>query len=522
MSLRDMVITSQLLPPDRRRGVLHRRRLDKRLARVLETPLTLVQAGTGYGKSTALAGLSGMGADVFWYTVSEPERDPLLFLAHLLAAFDQGGRPWGRPFLQQLEETGGRALPISLNFLLNTLTTVLAQDVVLVLDDFHLVADVPEVTALVERLVDYRPPFLHVVLSGRQIPASPALTRWRVKGQVLTIDRTDLAFTVDEIAALFQEQYGLKLAPHQTAALAAETEGWAIALQMIGQQLQASGAGRLEEVLGQMPSVMEGLFEYLALEVLARQPPEIQRFLLTSAVLRQMSGPACDALTGQPGSAALLRRLRDSGLFITSVEAEVYRYQHLFHDFLLARLKQDPAQAQALHRRAAAYFQSAGSPEETIYHLLEAGDLDPAAGQIEALGPSLLQVGRLDSLTGWIGRLPPAVIAAHPGLHLLLGDVLRLRAQFDEAISAYQAAEQIYTTRADRPGAAAHCAARPRSTWTPSARSRPTACWRKPCACSSRRNTRWKWPGCSNNWLKITSTSASRPRPRPSTRKPNC
>jgi LuxR family transcriptional regulator, maltose regulon positive regulatory protein len=452
MSLRDMVITSQLLPPDRRRGVLHRQRLEKRLARVTELPLTLVQAGTGYGKSTTLAMLARTSEDIFWYTISEPERDPLLFLAHLLAAFDQGSRPWGRPFLQQLEESGGRATPAALTFLLNTLTTNLVRDAVLVLDDYHLVADVPEVTALVERLVDYRPPRLHVVLSSRQIPASPALTRWRVKGQVLTIDRTELAFTVDEIAALFQEQYGLALTQSQAAALAAETEGWAIALQMIGQQLQEGGAGRLEEVLSRLPSAMEGLFEYLATEVLARQPEKIQRFLLSSAVLRQMSGPACDALTGRTNSTALLRRLRDSGLFISSVEAEVYRYQHLFHDFLLARLNQEPGQAQTLHRRAAAYFQNSGNPEESIYHLLEAGDFDQAAGHIEALGPSLLDVGRLDSLTGWIKRLPPVVITAHPRLRLLLGDTLRLRSQFDEAIAEYQAAEQLFTSRADQPG----------------------------------------------------------------------
>ena len=211
MSIRDMVITSQLLPPDRRRGVLNRRRLAEKLGRALDTPLTLVLAGTGYGKSTALAGLTGSMAEVYWYTVSESERDPLLFLAHLLAAFEQGSQPWGKPFLERLEQSGGKAVPGALTFLLNTLTAGLTRDVVLVLDDYHLVADVPEVAALVERLVDYRPPRLHIVLSGRQVPAWPALTRWRVKGQVLTIDRTDLAFSESEIAALFQEQYGVPL-----------------------------------------------------------------------------------------------------------------------------------------------------------------------------------------------------------------------------------------------------------------------------------------------------------------------
>ena len=449
MPLQDMIITSQLLPPDRRRGVLQRQRLAERLSLALEMPLTLVQAGTGYGKSTTLAGLAGMGVDVFWYTISEPERDPLLFLAHLLAAFEQGSRPWGRPFVQRLEESGGKAVPGALTFLLNTLTTGLTDDTVLVLDDYHLVANVPEVTALVERLVDYRPPRLHIILSGRQIPAWPALNRWRVKGQVLSIDRTDLAFTVDEISTLFHEQYGVELSAAQATALAVETEGWAIALQMIGQQLHPGSPAGLEEVLNSLPNAMEALFEYLAEEVLAQQPEAAQAFLLSSAVLRQMSGPACNALTGRTNSAAMLHRLHDSGLFITSIDAEAYRYQHLFRDFLLARLRQSPAALRSLHRKAAAYFHAAGNPEESIYHLLEAGDQAEAAAQLETLGPALLQVSRLDSLTGWLDRLDAPSLDAHPSLHLLRGDVRRLRSQFDEAIEAYQAGERLALAAGD-------------------------------------------------------------------------
>lgn len=465
MSLRDMVVASQLLPPDLRRGVLHRKRLAARLGMVLETPLTLVQAGTGYGKSTALAGLAAQWGDLFWYTVREPERDPLLFVAHLLAAFDQGSRPWGKPFLQHLERlseaSGGQAILSSLNFLINTLTDGLAGDVVLVVDDVHLVLDVPEVAALVERLVELRPPHLHIVLSGRQFPYWAALTRWRVKGMALSIDQNELAFNVEEIASLFRQEAGCNLSPTQAAALAQETEGWAIALQMIAQRLR-QGSTRLEEVLEQLPGALEELFDYLAEEVLARQPLAVQRFLLDTAVLRQMSGPSCDALWAeeaptqtQPAGASsdvMLRRLHDSGLFLTSVEAETYRYQNLFHDFLLARLRQDSTRFRMLHLKAAAFLAASGNREESVYHLIEAGSFSEAAALIQELGPALLQVGRSGSLTGWIDRLPAEVSATHAGLRLLRGDVLRLRARFDEAIEECEIAEQLYSSAGNLEG----------------------------------------------------------------------
>ena len=83
MALRDLVIRSQLIPPRQQKGVLRRPRLEKRLVAVLDHPLTLVQAGTGYGKSTTVATLADTVDPLFWYTITEPDRDPLLFLAHL-------------------------------------------------------------------------------------------------------------------------------------------------------------------------------------------------------------------------------------------------------------------------------------------------------------------------------------------------------------------------------------------------------------------------------------------------------
>ncbi len=458
MGLTDLVIRSQLIPPRERRGVLRRPRLEARLGEALDYPLTLVQAGTGYGKSTALASLGSTGAKLSWYTITDPDRDPLLFLAHLVCAFEPRDPAWCEPAMAALEEAGGRVTPEALTPLLNALTLELAGDeipdreAILVLDDYHLVDGVPEIAALVERLVDYAPPRLHVVISTRQMPPLEALTRWRVKGQMLTITRADLAFTAGEIEALYREQYGHPLSEEQALALATETEGWAIALQMVWQSLESGAVPNLDAILGQLPSTLETLFEYLAQDVLARQPPATQRFLLTTSVLRQMDSASCDHLLAEEGSAGTLRQLHERGLFVVSLGEGAYRYHHLFHDFLRARLARDTGQPHALHQRAAAYFREIDQPEETVYHLLEARQYDQAAQLLEEIGPGLVQLGRFDSLGAWIARLPKAHRDAQPGLHLLLGDILRLRADFDEALLHYAAAAELYLERRDSVG----------------------------------------------------------------------
>jgi ATP/maltotriose-dependent transcriptional regulator MalT/DNA-binding SARP family transcriptional activator len=452
MALKDLVIRSQLIPPRQPRGVLHRPRLEMRLESVLDYPLTIVQAGTGYGKSTALTALSAKVNNLAWYTITEPDRDPLLFLAHLICAFEQQDAGWCEPALNAAEESGGRVVPELLTPLLNGLTLELDDEAVLILDDYHVVDDVLEIDALVERLVDYIPPRLHVVIASRQMPPLNVLTRWRVKGQVLIITRDDLAFTAEEVETLFLEQYDCPLSSQQAQALTAETEGWAIALQMVWQSLQSGAVSDMDDILGQLPTTLETLFDYLAQDVLARQSPTTQRFLLTTSVLRQIEGTVCEYLLDDQGSADLLRQIHESGLFLVSAGTDVYRYHRLFHDFLQAHLNQDAERAQALHRRAAEYYQQIGHLEETVYHLLEARDYPQAARLLQDIGPRLVTLGRFDSLSTWIARLPKEIRKTQPGLNLLMGDVLRLRAHFDGALEHYIAAEHLYLEQREQLG----------------------------------------------------------------------
>ncbi|MCU0487041.1 MAG: hypothetical protein MUC85_13130, partial [Anaerolineales bacterium] len=158
MSLQYLVIQSQLCPPRPRKSILARPRIEARLKAALDYPLTIVQAGTGYGKSTALASLMTDERELFWYTITEPDRDPLLFLAHLLSTFGA----YGAPALHALEASGGQTSPAALHPLLNALTKGLKKDTLLVLDDFHIVSGVEAIVELLKKLVDYCPPCLHI------------------------------------------------------------------------------------------------------------------------------------------------------------------------------------------------------------------------------------------------------------------------------------------------------------------------------------------------------------------------
>ena len=60
--------------------------------------------------------------------VTDPNRDPLLFLAHLVYAFHPRQPDWCAPAMTALEDAGGRVTPGALTPLLNALTLELAGD----------------------------------------------------------------------------------------------------------------------------------------------------------------------------------------------------------------------------------------------------------------------------------------------------------------------------------------------------------------------------------------------------------
>lgn len=455
MSPEPLLLRTKLSPPSVQRRVLPRPALFARLREALDHRLTLVQAGTGYGKSTALAALADEQIAA-WYTLDQADVDPQQFLSYLIAAFrtrlpDLAEAPGAR--LQAISSEGGDWPPV-IDALINALSDQLHAPALIVFDDYQFVANSPEINALLERLVAYAPPQLHIVIAGRQPLTWPVLISWRARGEVLEITRNDLAFRADEIETLFSQTYSWQLSSTEIATLADKTEGWPIALHLVWQSLRGGSANSLQDLLARGPQSLNALFDYLARDVLDRQTADIANFLRDTAVLRELTPAACDAITLRTDSAAMLQRLRDYDLFVVALgpRSVAYRYHHLFHDFLREQAARQPEAVQIRQRRAAEYFVAHDQLEEAIYHWLAAQAFEAAAQAIEQAGEPAVRAGRLDTVANWIDALPPHVIVDHPLLQAYLGDVYRLRSRFDEALDWYAVAERAWRAGGDVAG----------------------------------------------------------------------
>lgn len=443
----------KLLPPRPRRHTLNRPRLGARLTEAFEVPLTILQAGPGYGKTTALAGfLAAQENPAVWYAISEGDADPLPFLLHFIYALRLQNPLLGEKALSVLQEGEGPNRPwqLAVQALINDMIFSSQPETLIVLDDFHLVDGTPAIQEIVEHLVEHLPAQVHLLLASRRRPPLPSLPKWRARADVLELNEEDLSFTADEVGTLFREQYGVDLSVHQAETLAERTEGWIIALQLIWQGLRKGSS--LKQVWDRLPASLEALFAYLAGEVLDRQKPYVRRFLLTTSVLDRLLPAACDALIGETGSASVLAALEENGLFTQAVGGGEYRYHQLFHQFLREQARKDSAAWQAHHLTAARFFASQGGGEESAVHYLAAGEHDQAAQTILAIAGELIDAGRVDALADLLAGLPDEVSHRYPALSLRRGDAARLTSHFEEALSYYRVAAAAYRAEGDLRG----------------------------------------------------------------------
>ena len=171
------------------------------------------------------------------------------------------------------------------------------NDVVLVLDDYHVI-DAHDIDDGMAFLLEHLPPQVHLVITTRADPALP-LARLRARGELVEIRAADLRFTPEEAAAYLNEVMGLDLAARDVAALEGRTEGWIAALQLAALSMQGRDdvAGFIAGFAGDDRYIVD----YLVEEVLHRQPEQVRSFLLETSILARMTGPLCDAVTGQDG-----------------------------------------------------------------------------------------------------------------------------------------------------------------------------------------------------------------------------
>jgi LuxR family maltose regulon positive regulatory protein len=409
------LLETKLYVPRPRPGLVPRRRLIELLDRGTASRLTLVSAPAGFGKTTLLAEwLASNDRPAAWVSLDPSDNDPQSFWSYVIAALQTMAPGVGANAVALLQEPQPPPIETVLTTLLNDLGG-LTKDLVLVLDDYHLI-DSRDVHEGMEFLLDHAPPLLHLVMATRADPTLP-LARLRARGELVEARAAELRFTSEEASAYLTGAVGLALSPEDVAALEERTEGWIAALQLAA--LSMEGRDDVTDFIAGFAGDDRYVVDYLVEEVVQRQSDRVQEFLLQTSVLGRLSGPLSDAVTGQSDGKAMLEELDRANLFLVPLDGSRrwYRYHHLFADVLHARLlDEQPDLVPDLHRRASRWYEGEGETAMAVDHALAAEDFDRAADLVELAMPALRRDRREATLRGWLEKLPEELFHVRPVL----------------------------------------------------------------------------------------------------------
>jgi LuxR family transcriptional regulator, maltose regulon positive regulatory protein len=418
VALSDPLVSTKLRPPVARPKLVSRPRLTEKLERESGRKLTLISAPAGFGKTTLLVEWSknrtAGGRLGGWVSLDEDDNDPVRFLSYLVTALGAVEEGIGEGILAALRSPEPPKIEALTATLLNEMAA-LPGELDLVLDDYHLI-DSESVHRIVSFMLERLPESVHLVMSGRVQPPLP-LARLRARGQITELNAAELSFTREEAAAFLKEVMGLDLSAEDVAKLEEITEGWIAGLQLAALSMRDRKdiSGFIESFSGSHRDVLD----FLAEEVLERQPEGVREFLLKTSILDNLSGPLCDALTGRSDGQRMLERLERENLFVVALDDERrwYRYHHLFAEFLRGRLSRESLERVGeLHLKASDWNERNGRLSSAIGHALSAPDHDLAARLIEEGVEGAVERGEGTTALRWLEALPTEAKRRRPRL----------------------------------------------------------------------------------------------------------
>ncbi|MBM4424227.1 MAG: tetratricopeptide repeat protein [Chloroflexi bacterium] len=434
--------------PSRLPDLLQRRRLIDFIHENIHRKLILISAAAGYGKSSMLIDFAhDTDYLVAWYQLDSADSDLAALTAGLSAGL-RGPVPQFESFVPRMAAQPGAKAEELANALNREMEALLEALCVIVLDDFHLIQDSPHVIRFFDALLAGLPEQVCVIISGRSLPPLeyvPLVARQQAAG----MNEERLRFTREEVEALVRSRGGPAASAVDFEKLAADTEGWVTGILLSAQLL----GGGVPPDMFRARKAGSLVDDFLANEVLDRQPESLRRFMMESAVLPEMEPAMCDAVLERRDSAEMLRDAESRRLFVTSVgdDHRTYQYHNLFRELLLARLRASHApRLLALQTRAAEWFAANGVSEAAVTYFVAAGEMAQAAKVADDHARSMIVAGHFSTLQQWAKQLMPAALNA-PHVYLYLA---KMQGDVDQSAAerSLELAEQGFARRGDTAG----------------------------------------------------------------------
>ncbi|MEK6220872.1 MAG: tetratricopeptide repeat protein, partial [Chloroflexota bacterium] len=446
---------TKIVPPTRRPDLVRRPRLLSFFDTLLDFKLFIISAQAGYGKTSLLVDMIDQSEiPACWLSIDDLDRDPHRFLAHFIEAISHRFPDFGKKSRAALNSSN-RNLDVQniANTIINEAFETIDEHFTLILDDYHLVDSVDLIEHFINQFIQDMHENIHIIIASRKIVNIPDITLLVARGQVDGLDFSDLAFQVNEVQSLLQQNYHIHLKENVVAELIKETEGWITGLLLSTKTVWQSltDKSRVTRTSG------VDVYEYLAKQVLDQQPPVIREFLLYSSLLEEFNSELCTVVLGEPPGDLTWQQMIDEilqkNLFVIPIEGEEIwlRYHHLFRDFLQAQFSaENPEKVDGVLLALADEYTIRQEWEKAYALYRRTGGTDAGADFIEKVNQPLWDAGRILLLEQWLNALSPAELTSRPILLARKATISCEQGDIERGFDYFSQAEKIFSRTANK------------------------------------------------------------------------
>jgi LuxR family maltose regulon positive regulatory protein len=306
---------------------LERPRVDRILERAFQSHIVTVVAGEGNGKTWAVYSFLQKGPrHIIWVQLSERDNLGWRFWENYTGEVAHLNRDAAKALAAMGFPESDRQFDQYLTMLKNDIIS--PERYVIVFDDFHLLTS-PRVLQHLERALAAPVSRNTIVFISRTEPALNTVGLLS-KGLLSRITVEDLRFTEDEIGD-YARLRGIPLAGEDVSRIAHETEGWALAVDLMVQEMQYGSRGREKPVWDRVLKPVRKIEE----EMFAAMKGELRKFLIKLSLIEHWPLSLLERL--DPGGENIAAMEQFSALIRFDAYLHGFRIHHLFLDFLRER-----------------------------------------------------------------------------------------------------------------------------------------------------------------------------------------
>jgi ATP/maltotriose-dependent transcriptional regulator MalT/DNA-binding SARP family transcriptional activator len=446
-------LKTKLLPPRLGRRVLPRTRLIEKLRSFLDQPATIVCADAGCGKTTLVTDfVRSSGHPFVWYQIDRSDLDLAVFFGYLVYGIRTLQPGFGDVVLRLISTSENLSSKTDqlIDAFVSEISEQIDQKFIVVLDDYHHIVSSEPITASIDRLIQYAPDVLHVVITTRSMP-NLSITRLRSKGLIGMLGRQDLAFTKQEVEQLFEQNARKQLDANLINQFYQRTNGWATGLQVIAQAVEhlaennhKPGEAAFLEILKRSD---DEIFDYFAEEVFQYEPPETQEALLKLSVFARIDHAAASCVLPVERAYQLLASLQRNNVFISQIESgdvDEFAFHPMFRRFLRRRLKAKLGEAgmHSLENQYADHFMKIGKWQKAGLMYAEARNTEAIARIFVERGRELLDAGLFEIVKRGYSTVRESASTVHP-------EISRIRAHTARTEGDLELAEHLFKEAID-------------------------------------------------------------------------